>query len=65
MPLCFSAVRAAVRRGRIFKAVVADIAEIVIQMCSPQVVVLLVLRRVRVIHIVHQFSVDGDDFVKI
>ena len=41
------------------------IAEIVIQVYSPQVFVLLVLRRVRVIHIVHQVSVDGDDFVKI
>ena len=48
-----------------FKAVMTGIAEIVIQMCSPQVFVLLVLRRVRVIHIVHQVSVDGDDFVKI
>ena len=65
VPLCFSAVRAAIGRGRIFKAVVAGIAEIVIQMCSPQVFVLLALRRVRVIHIVHQVSVDGNDFVKI
>ena len=65
VPLYFSAVQAAVGQGRIFKAVMTGIAEIVIQMCSPQVFVLLALRLVRVIHIVHQFSVDGDDFVKI
>ena len=48
-----------------FEAVMAGIAVIEIQVCSPQVFVLLALRRVRVIHIVHQVSVDGDDFVKI
>ena len=34
-PLCFSAVWTAVRQRRIFKAVMAGIAEIVIQVCSP------------------------------
>lgn len=65
VPLCFPTIGAAIRQRGTFKAVVAGIAEIVIQMCSPQVFVLLALRLVRVIHIVHQFSVDGDDFVKI
>ena len=35
-PLCFSAVGAAVRQRGAFKAVMTGIAEIVIQMCSPQ-----------------------------